>query len=1130
MSSLATEFFVIGGTLRRDAACYVVRQADRELLEGLRQGKFCYVLTSRQMGKSSLMVRTAAQLREEGCGVVVLDLTAIGQNLNAEQWYRGLLEQMAVQLELEEELVGFWRYNKELGVMQRWMRAVREIALTRYPGQVVVFIDEIDAALSLPFSTDEFFAAIREFYNRRAEDEELERLTFCLLGVASPSDLMRDTRATPFNIGQRIELHDFTEAETAQFVSGLPDEENAAGLLKRIHYWTNGHPYLTQRLCQTVAETNPQSAIRNPQSVDCLCNDLFFSPRAQERDDNLLFVRERMLHGKADLPALLYVYERVLRGKRVFDDEADPLVSALRLSGVAKIEAGRLRLRNRIYAKVFNREWVKANMPYAEQRRQRVAFRRGLARATAVAAVIVAAMAWLAFVALQQRNLAKEETRRAEAALAEARQQRANAEALQVEADSQRQQALEQKTLAEQKQTEAEEQRNRALQQEEDNRWLLYASRMNLAQQSLAENNFGRMREILMNYAPTTEHAAMRGFEWYHLWQLCCSATFAQPVAARGAASVAYSPDGKRLVTSGRRQPVRVLDAETGRELRLPNGDFGQAHTAIYSPDGLWLATADQNGVIKLFNTLTGSQKLFRQNQSGMILSLAFSPNSQTIASGNFDGTVRIWDIAAERELVALKGHNHQVKSVAFSPDGKTLASGSYDGTARVWDLSGRQSLFSLPYPRQVSCVAFSPGGKLLAIGGWGGTVSLWDLATRKEARSWDAQAEHVTALSFSPAGNRQSKNLAGTLIATAGGRTVKLWEVETGRLAGSLSKFTDGASSISFSPNGVNLAVASVDGIISLWDTVTHQELKTGDDILKNVWSVAISPNGKLLATGGVQNSVKLWDLITGEQIAEFIGGDGSVAFSPDGTRLVAASSNRTVNVWDVVSRRKIITLTGLSRVHALAFSPDGKTLAVGSADHNVRLFDAATWRQSAALQKHADVVWSVAFSPDGKTIASASTDRTVLLWNPVTGRLLKTLRGHSRTVNAVSFSPDGTLLASASADRSVQLWEVATGKSLKTFQGHANAVMTVRFSPDGKRLATAGRDNLIKFWDVSRGLELLSLSGHQKEVWSLAFSPDSRLLASGSYDGTVRLWRAATDTEIPEQLNPAGKLARSK
>src|SRR5262245_24340778 len=123
MSGLVTEFYVTGGTLRRDAACYVVRQADEELRAGLKQGKLCYVLTSRQMGKSSLMVRTATRLREEGCGVAILDLTAIGQNLNAEQWYRGLLSYAGQQLELEEELVGFWREQRGLGPIQRWMRA-----------------------------------------------------------------------------------------------------------------------------------------------------------------------------------------------------------------------------------------------------------------------------------------------------------------------------------------------------------------------------------------------------------------------------------------------------------------------------------------------------------------------------------------------------------------------------------------------------------------------------------------------------------------------------------------------------------------------------------------------------------------------------------------------------------------------------------------------------------------------------------------------------------------------------------------------------------------------------------------------------------------------------------------------
>ena len=249
------DFYVDEGAVKPSAPSYVERPADRLFLERLEAGKFCFVLTSRQMGKSSLVARTALKLREAGARTATVDLTSIGggtqsQANAATAWYYGVAYVIAQGLDLDTDLPAWWQRYEALPDMLRFTEFLRDFVLGRTGNaRVVIFVDEIDATLSLPF-TDDFFAGIRACYNARATKPEFERLTFALLGVASPTELIKDPSRTPFNIGQRIELTDFEPAEAARLAAGLPLEAPAAEqALKRVLHWTGGQPYLTQKLC-----------------------------------------------------------------------------------------------------------------------------------------------------------------------------------------------------------------------------------------------------------------------------------------------------------------------------------------------------------------------------------------------------------------------------------------------------------------------------------------------------------------------------------------------------------------------------------------------------------------------------------------------------------------------------------------------------------------------------------------------------------------------------------------------------------------------------------------------------------------------------------------------------------------
>lgn len=374
---MSTSFFTTGGNLRPDDPTYVERKADGEILTRLRNGEFCYMLDSRQVGKSSLMVRTVLRLRAEGVKVCVIDLQSVGNTLTQDQWYAGLLYSIGRELDCEDALDRAWSRIEKFGPYQRWMAAFTDVILPALgEGRLVIFIDEIDIVRSLNFSSDEFFLGIREMFNKRSLDPRFERLTFCLVGSASPADLIKDKTVTPFNIGSRIELTDFTAAEASPLAKGFEYAGNEAlAVLSRVLHWTGGHPYLTQKLCLACAEARATSN----SSVDEQCAKLFFTDAAKDQDPNLTYVRDRLLKTIEDIASVLLML-RQIRTQSVAVDETSEAQGVIRLSGIVATKDRMMQIRNGIYRKVFDDQWINRNLPEREAiREERVRVREAVA-------------------------------------------------------------------------------------------------------------------------------------------------------------------------------------------------------------------------------------------------------------------------------------------------------------------------------------------------------------------------------------------------------------------------------------------------------------------------------------------------------------------------------------------------------------------------------------------------------------------------------------------------------------------------------------------------------------------------------------------------------------------------------
>ena len=1146
--------YQVGGVLPPDHPTYVVRAADRKILEKLIAGEYCYLMSSPQTGKSSLVLRTIQALQVKNIACITLNMNKVANNqITLDEWYDEVLHNLGkIWQGTNHHKKPLWLLANDLTPAQRFLLFIEEVLLIQIPRQpIIILIDEIDQK-QVNYPLTDLVNIVTHCYEKRWHDENFRRITFGLFGRDIPEQLL--------TFCQPVEFTRFSWQEINSLLPGIAEKiTNSEQIINEILYWTEGQPLLTQKLCSLLInylEEEAQDTSNNSNNI--ANNTVALLPydedtslveelvricviehwESQDLPEHFQIIRDRLmlnkniinllelyqqvLHPPVTLTAFSAEFETVNRVGIVADqsEEQRELIAC----GLVRNVHGVLQAYNPIYEEIFNHDWIQEQI-------ERI--RHFLDDDLDNDLNDYSQDNYLAQPILQPASNGHNSSHLVKIDQHHHTGNHQNSYKNKISLNDQPSNflpSLKKSNLYQNNSSStlsknlSNSNQSKSLFNSSKIRWLSILaiasiivvlsgiwSQLNRANQKLKQ---AQQQLAIAQKGTQLERQGANALQQFNSNQLPALLSAMQAgmelnTLATKQQTQKNAPDtfpfnifsAKKSQSSS--QKINPTEYPSTSPILALQQILDQIHEKQqlknirrinYSPDGQWLGSIQTDGTAEIL-TAAGQVHAKLRGHQGKVTKIVFSPNNQYVATAGEDGTVRIWEKSG-RLIGNFAAHQGNVWDVVFSPDSENFVSGGEDGMVQLGSINNASLQKIHEQDGRILDVTFSPDGEKIASASWDGTVKISNINGKGKPIILKGHDGSVETVKFNPDGES---------IVTAGwDGTVRIWN-NRGKQQAKLEGKSGGVWTFAFSPNGEQIVTSGEDGNAYIWSNMGEQLNKlTGHQGM--ITSVIYSPDGQYISTADSAGVIRLWTN-TGRLINLFNGHQGRVwdmNFSPNSQQLLTVGEDNIARIWQL-KEHYLTNLPGNKEMFGTVnFSPDGQLLATGGIDGAVRIWD-IQGKPIARFKGYLGMFQHINFSPDHQLLVTAGDDGPPRLWQ-ISGKEVRAFTGGEGAIHLMRFSPDGKTLVSVNDQGNMTFWNT-DGKILKQIKTNQGKILDINFSRDGKFIATAGIDRTGRIWDMNGGA-IAVLKGHEKAVNSINFSSDGQKLVTGSADGLVRIW----------------------